>query len=114
MSENDNNLGKPFNFSASEITASSISLRWEMNTGYDLIEGYWLKYKYNSFEPYSTDYIENQKFIRGSDPAYKLTGLRPNVTYEVWITPKGMVHADMGEASEKITVTTETAAPALM
>ena len=87
---------------------------WEMNTGYDLIEGYWLKYKYNSFEPYSTDYIENQKFIRGSDPAYKLTGLRPNVTYEVWITPKGMVHADMGEASEKITVTTETAAPAPM
>ena len=103
-------LGKPFNFTATEITATSISLHWAMNTNYDLIEGYWFNYKYDSYED-STYYYLNHYFIWGSDPAYKLTGLSPNTMYEVWIEPKGVVHTDKGEQSEKIIVTTDTAAP---
>lgn len=113
LPEEDNILGKPFNFTATEITASSISLRWAMNTSYDLIKGYWFSYKRYKYDPFedSTYYYLNKFFIWGSDPAYKLNGLIPNTMYEVWIEPKGMVHTDKGEQSEIIIATTDTAAP---
>ena len=108
LSKDDNILGKPLNFTATEITGSSISLRWVMNTSYELIKGYRGHYKYFFEEDY---YFLNSFFIWGSDPAYKLTGLIPNKTYEVRIEPVGLVHTDEGEKSDTITVTTDTAAP---
>ena len=99
----DNVLGTPFNLTASNITASSISLRWAMNTSFNQIRGYRVFYKHNSYEDIKT--------IEGPDPAYKLTGLSPYTMYEVRIMPIGVEGTDKGQTSEKIFKTTDTAPP---
>ena len=102
--EDNNILGTPFNLTATDITASSISLSWAMNSSYDQIRGYIVIYRNKKQITY--------KGIDGSNPAHKLTGLRPKARYEVWIEPRGVVYNnDHKKASEKIIVTTDTAGP---
>ena len=103
LPEEDNVLGTPFNLTASNITASSLSLGWAMNTSYNKIRGYRVFYKHNSYEDIKT--------IEGPDPAYKLTGLSPYTMYEVWVMPIGVDGTEKGQASEKIFKTTDTASP---
>jgi receptor-type tyrosine-protein phosphatase gamma len=97
-------LGRPQSLVATNVTATSMLLRWAMNTSYNNIRGYRVFYKHDSYADIKT--------FNGQLPKFTLTGLVPYTQYNVWVRPISSTHPDAKlRDSERILQTTDTAEP---
>ena len=88
-------LGKPQNLAATNVTAHSMQLQWTMgNTSYNIIRGYRVFYKHDSYADIKT--------FNGQLPKFTLTGLVPYTQYNVWVRPISSSQPDVvAEASDR-------------
>jgi len=100
--EEQEELGRPQNLSASNITATSMFLTWAITSSYNHIRGYRVFYKRGTYEDIKT--------FDGQKPRFLLTGLVPFTQYAISIVPVG-VSGGLGQASESILRTTDTTDP---